>query len=164
MPGGPGTARAGFVGSTMRIHIVFTLPIFLIGLSSVSAQSDKARLQDLLFLMGSSLAVPGIAAYCERYIVKNPALMDAAQRWNQRHLKVQEFIVEEIKRAGGLSAEQKRQIDTRAFQLLRKEINEERDKVGYCRDAAHIIDSGEMDFSRRADTAAALSRLGIAAP
>jgi hypothetical protein len=147
----------------MRFIITALLPV-LLGVSSVSAQSDKARSQDLLFLIGTSLAVPGIAAYCEKYIEKNPGLIAAAQRWNQRHQKVQELIIDGIKRAGGLSVEQKRKFDSEAFQLLKKEIEGERDKVAYCRDAARIIDAGDMDFSKRPDTAAALSRLGMVAP
>ena len=157
-----GAAGAGFVGNAMRSLIpIAALIVLLFGPLKANAQSDKARNQDLLFLMGAGLAVPGMAAYCEKFIVKNPALIDAAQRWNQRHLKILEKVVSGIKEAGGLSADEKRRLDVAAYKSLSKEIEEESDKIGFCRDAARLIDAGVLDFQNRSDTAAALSRLGI---
>ena len=143
-------------------HVILIAALLMITHLCANAQSDRARYLDLLQLMGAGLAVPGIAAYCEKFVMKNPALIDAAKRWNERHDEVLKFIVSEIKRTGDLSADKKRQLNVLAYKALMKEMEAIADKVGYCRDAAKGIDAGDLDFSKREDTAPLLSRLGVA--
>lgn len=141
----------------MRI-LVLSLPLILFCQLGASAQSDKTRLQDLAYLMGQSLVVPGIAEYCDQFVAKNPELVRAGIRWNERHAKVLEAIEREFKR---LSSDEKRKLNIPPYKELLKEIESRSDKIGYCKEIVQTINSGDLDFEKRADPAAALSRLGI---
>ena len=130
-----------------RIYFVLALPLFLMCQSSASAQSDAERIKDLTYVLGASFVVPSLAAYCA---AKDPSLIDAARRWNERHTEVMRAIASEAKRL-------------KFFPDQKLEFNVESlpDKVANCRDVAKILDAGDWDFDKRPDIQARLSRLGI---
>jgi hypothetical protein len=117
------------------------------------------RTKDLLQLMGVSLLPAGIAAYCNKKVEPNQKLLEAAERWNARHLSVMENIVRALEEDGGLSENQKRVFDVRAYKTVEAMVESESDKGAFCSDIAGLMDRGMLDLERQPDTASAMSRI-----
>lgn len=127
--------------------------------ASVKDQDREALRDDAMLLMGAGAAVPGVAAYCNKYVEPNQQLLSAAKAWNRRHKAQLQQVIRAIKWAGGLSKDEKDIIDRMAFALLKKEVEAQPDKAGYCREMGQALDQGILDLSRREDTAPALQRI-----
>ena len=127
--------------------------------ASVKDQDREAVRDDAMLLMGAGAWVPGVAAYCNKYVEPNQQLLSAAKAWNRRHKAQLQQVIRAIKWAGGLSKDEKDMIDRMAFAMLKKEVEAQPDKAGYCREMEQALDQGILDLSRREDTAPALRRI-----
>ncbi len=127
--------------------------------ASVKEQDREAVRDDAMLLMGAGAGVSGVAAYCNKYVEPNQQLLSAAKAWNRRHKAQLQQLIRAIKWAGGLSKDEKDMIDRMAFAMLKKEVEAQPDKAGYCREMEQAIDQGILDLSRREDTAPALRRI-----
>jgi hypothetical protein len=112
-----------------------------------------------MLLMGAGAWVPGIAAYCNKYVEPNRQLLEAAAAWNKRHESELEQTIRAIKWAGGLNQEEKGLIGRMAFSLLKKEVEAQEDKPGYCQQVAQSIEDGSFDLKNREDTAPVIRRI-----
>lgn len=127
--------------------------------ASVKEQNREAVRDDAMLLMGAGAGVSGVAAYCNKYVEPNQQLLSAAKAWNRRHKEQLQQVIRAIKWAGGLSKDEKDMINRMAFAMLKKEVEAQPDKAGYCREMEQALDQGILDLSRREDTAPALRRI-----
>lgn len=125
---------------------------------SVSVDKQSIR-NDALLLMGAGLSVPGFAAYCNKYVENNPALLKAAAEWNQRNWHIMEKTIQAIKWSGGLTNAEREYLDKLAFRLLKQEMEAEQDKASYCRAIASETDRRSLDLDKRTDTSSAARRI-----
>lgn len=114
---------------------------------------------DAIRLMGASLKIPGVAAYCEKYVESNPRLVEAAKAWNERHHELFLKILRTIEWSGGMSTAERELYDRFAYKLLKSEFDEEPDKAAYCRETLAAIESGDMDLDKSPVTADAARRI-----
>ena len=127
-------------------------------LSSKAADRQTVR-DDAMLLLGAAAWVPSVAAYCDKYVAKNPEIIEAAISWNKRHRPQLDRIILAVDRSGGLTKEEKQIINRVAFAALRNEVEGQGDKIAYCQDISSAIAGGTLDLDRRDDTAAALRRV-----
>lgn len=139
--------------------VVIAILIVGLVLKETRASGENSSRNDAMFLMGAALWIPGIAAICHKNVEPRPSLIDAAKKWTRRHNKDLELIVATLKATGGMSAQEKRQIDRSAFKLLKKEIASQGSKAMYCRQVEDAIGRGVLDLDKRDDTAPRLMRL-----
>lgn len=114
---------------------------------------------DAMLLMGGSVMVPGVAAYCHEYVRPNARLVAAAVAWNSRNRVAMEAVVRAIEWAGGLSPAEKAKFDRIAFGYLKGTFDNDSNKPGLCTTFEVLITAGELDLASKADTAPALARL-----
>lgn len=138
-----------------KLTLLACLVLTFVAAAPVRSEGVDARMRDVrvaaLKLMGASLAVPGIAAYCQKLVEPNPQLIQAASNWNGRNHTLMLRILDAIRLTGGLSSIEKEAYDKEAYAGLIKGMEEERDKESFCREVPDIIASGQMDLDRRAD-------------
>jgi hypothetical protein len=131
--------------------------------ATISTRAEEQKREsvrnDAMLLMGAGAWVPGIAAYCNKYVAPNRELLEAAAAWNKRHESELEQTIRAIKWAGGMSEEEKDLIDRMAFYLLKKEVEAQTDKAGYCQQMAQAFEQGVFDLEGKGDTAPALGRI-----
>ena len=148
-------SRSVLWGTGVSVSLIVVVAIF-----NFARTADKQRVRDdALLLMGASVAVPAIAAYCNKHVAPNEELVSAAKAWNERHHDQLSKIVQAIEWAGGLTKEEKDLIDRMGFLVLKNEMEAKDDKPGYCESTAHTLDQGNWDLSKREDTAQALQRI-----
>ena len=138
------------------------IAILMVAATVSTAATEQERefvRDDAMLLMGAGAWVPGIAAYCNKYVEPNQQLLEAAAAWNERHDFELEQTIRAIKWAGGLNQEEKDLIDRLAFSLLKKEVEAQEDKPGYCQKVAQLIEDGSFDLERREDTAPVIRRI-----
>lgn len=136
-----------------------TILVVAIALPAEQDTDVQSIRDDAMLLMGAATWVPGVAAYCHKYVEANPGILDAANAWNRRHDSDLRKVVATIKAVGGLSQEEKEQIDRLAMQALKSEIESQDDKNGYCSQIEAALIQGILDLDRRDDTAPALERI-----
>jgi hypothetical protein len=122
-------------------------------------QHRESVYNDAMLLMGAGAWVPGIAAYCNKYVEPNEQLLAAAVAWNKRHEAELKQTVRAIEWAGGLTQEEKNLIDGMAFSLLKKKVETQSDKAECCQFVAQSLASGTLDLANREDTALPLRRI-----
>lgn len=126
---------------------------------SVRAESDNtSRLrEDAIVLMGASLVVPGVAAYCEKFIGPNADRMAAAASWNKRHDADMRLVIRVIEETGGMTKSLRERFDKTAFRMVKWMV--EADNNAICTDLEEVVSAGVLDLAKREDTAPALRRL-----
>ncbi len=149
-----------FAKSTLWATGAFTVLLVVATVfGSARGQDRQALRDDAMLLMGVSVWVPGVAAYCNKYVEPNEQLLSAAKAWNQRHSKELETVVQVIKWTGRLSKIEKELIDRMAFKMLKQEVDAQQDRQNYCREIGQVLDRGILDLATREDTAPALRRI-----
>lgn len=125
----------------------------------VRAESDQmSRLrQDALTIMGASLVVPGVAAYCEKFVSANPDRIAAAATWNRRHDADMRLAIRVIGETGGMTKAARERFDRTAFRTVKQMV--EMDGNAICADLEKVVSAGVLDLGKREDTAPALRRL-----
>jgi hypothetical protein len=102
-------------------------------------------------LLGASLLVPGVAAYCDQNVEKNPSLLQAALQWNKRNNGIMDRTVKALQRTGGISSKEKALADSLAFAMTKEFVNSEGNPEQLCRGAISNIENGSLDLDRRSD-------------
>ena len=135
------------------VLVVFLIyaPFNIVG-NERSISGERSIRKASLGFMGEIMAILGSLAYCDKYIEKNKALMDAAANYNKRHHMLSKKIVEIIKATGGISNSEKEKFNKKSFKVLKVYIESMPDKKDYCSDLVEIINSKKMDFLEREDT------------
>jgi hypothetical protein len=123
-----------------------------------TAESGTPR-GDALLLMWASSEIVGTVGYCEKYVEKNPQLLEAAKAWNDRHRLQLEHVVEVLKSSGSLTRKEKDDFDRAAGAKIKDKVEAQKDRVAYCRGLDDSIAAGQLDLKRRRDTAEALTRI-----
>lgn len=167
--GMPSALQRGQRAPTMRrrIHaplfVLFAAIATAAGMAAAHGQSigdnKKAIRNDAFALMGAGISIPGMAAYCDKFVKHNPELLAAAKKWNERHAFILQRTVRAMEWSGGLTREEKRQLDQLAFKLAKQLIEDADDKVEFCKSIAIETNKGTLDLDRREDTAPAVKRL-----
>jgi hypothetical protein len=152
--------KKDFIGGVLWVAGVFLVLFFVSAIySSAKAQDKQAVRDDAMLLMGMGTWVPGVAAYCNRYVEPNEALLSAAAAWNGRHQAELKQIVRALEWTGGLSKDQKALLDKMSISMLRREIDGQKDKAEYCRNVQQSTDQGKLDLWTLAQTAPAIERI-----
>jgi hypothetical protein len=134
--------------------------LLLLCLSAIAQADDTASIRDdVFFLMGASVQPPGTAAYCNKYVEPNERLIDAAAAWNKRNDAAMRRIIQVLQSTGGMSDADKQALNRFATKLVKQSVESAPDPVQYCQGFADLLDRGEMDLDKRADTAPALARI-----
>jgi hypothetical protein len=110
-------------------------------------------------LMGPSVFVPGIAAYCDKNVERNQALIEAATNWNRRNAEFHRVIIQVLEEYGGLSKAEREAVDSMAYAMVRNEVEGATDKAAFCANIVDIVNSGQLDLDQMVDTKGPLSRL-----
>ena len=146
----------------MRMTTALVAISAILSISDAHAQTTKDdRLNDVVYLFGTSLAVIGTAGYSEKFITKDNEVPAAARRWNDRHAKTLNAIAKEFKEQ--VSDSEKKAIDDLVNKELKNDIEAQSDKVRYCRHYAKDLDARHLDFDNSPDAQEVLSGLGISA-
>lgn len=149
-----------FSGSLQWATGVLTVFIVLAAvLSSEKANANGQTRDDAMLLMGAATWVPGLAAYCNKYVEPNKDLLAAAQSWNQRHNADLKKIVSVVKATGGLTKDEKRAIDQLTMRMLKQEVDSQSDKQAYCKQVETALTQRLLDLEQREDTAQAIKRV-----
>lgn len=136
------------------MSIVVIVTVVLTGLSSsLYAQGTDVIRDSAMRMLGASLLVPGIAAYCEEHVERNPGLLEAAKKWNGRNAAIMHQTVKAIKLTGGVSKEEKVLLDSLAFKLTKQFVDSDGNQKQVCRNFLFSIENGSLDLDRREDLA-----------
>ena len=129
-----------------------------------AAPADKEKLRSLaLYVIGvGGVWVPGVAAYCDANVEANPSLLQAAAEWRKRNRAHVARAVEVLQWSGGMTQAEKDRFNRSGVATLKREVNEEADRAGYCRQVAQGMASGQLDLDARADTAKMVRALAAA--
>ncbi len=134
------------------MSIVVIVAVVLTGLSSsLYAQGADVIRDGAMRMLGASLLVPGIAAYCEEYVEKN--LLEAVKKWNGRNAAIMHQTVKALTLTGGVSKEEKALLDSLAFKLTKQFVDSDRNQKQVCRNVLFSIENGSLDLDRREDLA-----------
>lgn len=106
-------------------------------------------------MMGASLFVPGIAAYCDESVASNKPLLKAAGDWNVRNKRLMEQTVAALHLSGALSREEKDLLDRVAYKLVKETVERESNRMQFCTNVTNVVDSGALDLDQRKDLAGA---------
>jgi hypothetical protein len=117
---------------------------------------------DAMLLMGASVVVPGLAAYCNKEVGPNQALLDTAIEWNRRNHAAMLLVLRAIEWSGGMSGEDRKQLDTLAYRVVKKMVDESGGAI--CSEIVEPIATGKADLDVRADIAPAYQRLQLKFP
>ncbi|OKH87409.1 hypothetical protein [Thalassospira sp. TSL5-1] len=139
--------------------VFMVIMVFATIMSAVRSGDQVEIRNDAMQLMGASVWVPGIAAYCTKYVEASPEMIEEAASWSRRHDRDLRKIIAVIKATGGLSKDEKIQIDQMAMQALKAKVNSQQDKKGYCKQVEMNLQQGLFDLDNRADIASALKRI-----
>lgn len=144
----------------MRMTTALVAIAAVLSISDAHAQTAKDdRLNDVVYLFDTSLAVVGTAGYCKKFITKDDEVPAAARRWNDRHAKTLNAIAKEFKEQ--VSDSEKKAINALVNRELKNDIEAQSDKVRYCRNYAKDLDARRLDFDNSPDAQEVISRLGI---
>lgn len=136
------------------MSIVVIVAVVLTGLSSsLYAQGADVIRDNAMRMLGASLLGPGIAAYCEEYVEKNPGLLEAAKKWSGRNAAIMHQTVKAITFTGGVSKEEKALLDSLALKLTKQFVDSDRNQKQVCRNVLFSIENGSLDLDRREDLA-----------
>lgn len=110
---------------------------------------DRQKVRDsALRVMGASVAPAGLAAYCDKYVARNPEILDAVEQWNKRNRAYMETTVKVMRWAGDLTSDERAQLDRAAMQTVKKMVESEEDRVSYCRALATALPTGAWDLDK----------------
>lgn len=159
---GQSSARLSFRSSNSCLGLRYlcglaAVIVATVATTSVSAENkDKSAIRmDAFRLMGASLKVPGVAAYCEKNVGSNPRLMAAARAWNDRHHALLTKTVRAVEWSGGMSTAERAYLDRFAYKLLEAEFDSAPDKSALCNDILTAIEAGDMELAKSPVTAEA---------
>jgi hypothetical protein len=140
-----------------RIKIGVRLASFFFLSIPISVHSlDIQTVRDAAMqMMGASLFVPGLAAYCDKFVAPNAQLLDAAGKWTTRNTPLMKMIVKAVKRSGDTSAEEKSILDRFAFKLTKETVEAQPDPKEFCANLTGPVNDGTLDLDRREDLAGA---------
>jgi len=117
--------------------------------ASEAKETEPTLKRAAIKLATESMLVPGMAAYCNKYVNRNDDLISAAASWNKTHLNILKRVVDVLKSEGGLSKKEKKTLDIAAFRAVKKIVEGSKDKVKFCASLARIVLSGRLDFNQR---------------
>lgn len=138
------------------MRLLFILVAVLVGLAPSLYAQDMGVIRDsAMRMLGASLLVTGVAAYCDQSIEKNPLILNAAKQWNRRNALIMDGTVRALKHTGGVSNEEKTLLDHLAFKMTKQFVDGEGNQKQLCRTAVTSIENGSLDLDKRLDLAEA---------
>lgn len=121
---------------------------------------EKMTVRDAaLQMIGASVFVPGIAAYCNERVASNKPLLEAAGEWNLKNKEFMEQAMSALRLNGDLSKDQKDSLDRAGYKLVKEFIDGEPDPILFCTNVTNVVKSGALDLDRREDLAKARSTI-----
>lgn len=123
------------------------------------AQDPMTVREAAVEMMGASVFVPGIAAYCNEHVASNKPLLEAAREWNVRNKGFMEQTISTLRLNGYLSKDQKDRLDRTGYKLVKETIDGEPDPILFCTNVTNVVKSGALDLERREDLAKARSTI-----
>jgi hypothetical protein len=152
--------KKDFIGGVLWAAGAFSVLLLASAIySSAKAQDRQSVRDDAMLLMGVGTWVPGIAAYCNKYVEPNEDLLSAAAAWNSRHKAELNKVVRTLEWTGGLSRDEKALLDKMSIAMLRREIDGQKDKAEYCRNIQKAMNQGMFDLWTFEQTASAIERI-----
>jgi hypothetical protein len=143
------------------LRAILTAAVCLVAATPSAEPADKQKLRSIaLYVIGvGGVWAPGIAAYCDAHVEKNPPLVRAAAEWRKRNREDLSKAIEVLHWSGGMTKEQKDSFNRSGAATVKREVEAEADRAAYCRRVADAMNSGRLDLDMRPDTAKMLQVL-----
>ena len=141
--------------------IALALPVVAWASAGLALTTDErdALLADAMRLLGARTYVASASNWCSLNVADDPALAASVQAWQERNRAVNERALQVIEAVGGLSPEQRADMNRMGDQVIRRDIEHRPDPRAFCRDLPGKLDSGIIDMEKRDDLRGPLERV-----
>lgn len=129
-------------------------------LANPPALNPEAQIirDDATALLTAALVPMGVAALCQRIVEENQALFDAAENFNERHSSIYRRVVTALRQNGGFRSASQDAIQEQTYRRIKVDIENQDDRVSFCRSIPSLIESGVFDLDKREDMSEAYRR------
>jgi hypothetical protein len=108
-----------------------------------SSRNDERSATISLFKR--ALFIVGASAYCDKYVEKNPKLIEITAGWNQRNKPEMERIVARLRATGDMTSSEKENLDKAGY----KEVRDAMKTPATCEQHRIALERGDLELRDR---------------